>query len=204
MVAHWMMDATVALAERGFYWGPGVLNRDLMDLITVWMRTADESGAFQMAGIGRSERRQESAAIRGDRIHWLQQDDRHQALVAAWSLIETLRETLNRELFAGLVDFEGHLAIYPPGGFYKKHVDTFRDDDARSITLIIYLGEDWRPEFGGELRVYHSPDSVKDYPPTPGSVVLFDARRFAHEVLPTTAERRSLTGWYRVRTGRLP
>ena len=34
---------------------------------------------------------------------------------------------LNRDLFLGLEDFESHFAMYPPGAFYLKHVDRFRD-----------------------------------------------------------------------------
>jgi SM-20-related protein len=204
MTAQWMSDAVVRLAEQGFYYGSRVLSRDFLDFMDSWIAEADRSGVFLTAGIGRSDRRHESTAIRGDRIHWLEPQGQHEASRAAWAVIEALRHTLNRELFAGLVDFEGHLAIYPPGGFYKKHVDTFRDDDARSITLIWYLNQSWLPEHGGELRVYHDSSNVRDYAPMPGSVVLFDARRFPHEVLSAKAERRSLTGWYRVRTGRLP
>jgi SM-20-related protein len=204
MIAHWMTDAVANLAEDGFYYGSQVLSRDFLDIMSVWISESDRAELFFQAGMGRSERRHESSAIRGDRILWLEPQNKHEGSMAAWATIDTLRQTLNQELFAGLVDFEGHLAIYPPGGFYKKHVDTFRDDDARSITVIFYLNQSWLPEDGGELRVYHSAKIIKDYLPTPGSVVIFDARRFPHEVLPARAERHSLTGWYRVRTGLLP
>ena len=204
MKTTWMNQAVEGLAGAGFFWGAGVLEQDFLTNMTSWITALDDEGAFLPAGIGRSDRRHEARIIRGDRIRWLEAGDDHTASVAAWALIEQLRQTLNRELFAGLVDFEGHLAIYPPGGFYKKHVDTFRDDDARAITLIVYLNESWSAGDGGKIRIYHNESRVKDYAPMPGSVMLFDSRRFPHEVLPAAVERRSLTGWYRVRTRRLP
>ncbi len=200
----WMANAVLELADHGFFYGVGVLDLGFVDAMGAWMTDRDQAGCFVGARVGRAERRRESTLIRGDRIYWLDPGDPCPANVAAWSLIESVRQQINRELFAGLRDFEGHLAIYPPGEGYQKHVDTFRDDDARSITLIAYLNESWNAELGGQLRFYHGAGQSRDYLPMPGSIILFDSRRFPHEVLPARAERRSLTGWYRVRTGSLP
>ena len=55
--------------------------------------------------------------------------------------MDSLREALNRGLFLGLEDFECHFALYPPGAFYRKHVDRFRDDDRRMVSAVIYLND---------------------------------------------------------------
>jgi Rps23 Pro-64 3,4-dihydroxylase Tpa1-like proline 4-hydroxylase len=77
-------------------------------------------------------------AVRGDRIHWLEQGQ--SAAGDVWlQQLEGLRLQLNQGLFLGLEDFEGHYALYPPGSFYQKHLDRFHDDDRRSISVVLYL-----------------------------------------------------------------
>jgi SM-20-related protein len=39
-----------------------------------------------------------------------------------------MRLALNARLFLGLFDFEAGYAVYPPGGFFTRHVDSFRGD----------------------------------------------------------------------------
>jgi SM-20-related protein len=109
---------------------------------------------------------------------------------------------INRELFLGLFDFEGHMAIYPPGSFYRKHLDQFQDVAQRKVSAILYLNDGWQAEDGGQLRIYleESADSDSiDVLPRGGTLVCFLSERFYHEVLPATRERLSVTGWFRVR-----
>ncbi len=44
---------------------------------------------------------------------------------------EAIRIALHRGLFLGVVDFEGHFAVYPPGTFYKPHIDRHRETQDR-------------------------------------------------------------------------
>ena len=37
-----------------------------------------------------------------------------------------MKQRLNRALFLGLFEFEGHFALYPEGAFYRTHYDSFR------------------------------------------------------------------------------
>ena len=79
--------------------------------------------------------------------------------------------------------------------------DRFRDDDRRTVTVVLYLNEEWQPDEGGELRLYLPDGRVHDVMPLGGSLACFMSADFPHEVLPATRERLSLTGWFRRRAG---
>ena len=67
---------------------------------------------------------------------------------------ETLRLELNRELQLGLLDFECHFAVYPPGAFYRRHLDRFATDDRRTLSCVLYLNDAWSAQDGGALRLH--------------------------------------------------
>lgn len=113
--------------------------------------------------------------------------------------MESLRIAMNRRLFLGLEDFESHFALYPPGAFYLKHLDRFRDDDRRMVSAVLYLNQAWLPEHGGHLRMYLEDRGDYDVLPTGGCLVVFLSGEIPHEVLPATRDRLSLTGWFRRR-----
>jgi SM-20-related protein len=113
--------------------------------------------------------------------------------------MDSLREAMNRGLFLGLEDFESHFALYPPGAFYLKHVDRFRDDDRRMVSAVVYLNDAWLPEQGGQLRMYLDEGAQYDVVPIGGCLVVFLSGEVPHEVLPASRERLSLTGWFRRR-----
>jgi SM-20-related protein len=102
-------------------------------------------------------------------------------------------------LYLGLEDFESHFALYPPGAFYLKHLDRFRDDDRRMVSAVVYLNEGWLPEHGGQLRMYLDEGGEYDVVPVGGCLVVFLSGEVPHEVLPAMRERLSLTGWFRRR-----
>lgn len=150
------------------------------------------------AAVGRGESQAVHEGIRGDHILWLE-PGQSAASDLYLQLMDALREQLNRELFLGLEEFECHFAFYPPGAFYKTHLDRFRDDDSRSVTAVLYLNPDWQPEHGGVLRLYLEDDRSRDIAPEAGTLVVFMAGDFPHEVLPTQVDRLSVTGWFRRR-----
>ena len=159
-------------------------------------------GGFQDAGIGQGENFQHNATIRTDRIRWLNPAAATPAQLSFLATLEGLRLAINRALFLGLFEFEGHLALYPAGAYYRKHLDQFRDSDQRIVTLILYLNAAWREADGGHLRLYTDPsDEVRQelVLPIAGRLVCFLSDRFPHEVLPARRERLSLTGWFRKR-----
>ncbi len=49
----------------------------------------------------------------------------------------------------GILHKEFHYALYPEGTFYKRHLDTFQNDDRRKLSIVYYLNEEnWLPEYG--------------------------------------------------------
>ena len=113
-----------------------------------------------------------------------------------WIQLDSLKQALNRTLFLGLVAFEGHYALYERGGFYVKHRDSFAQDDARVVSLILYLNSDWKAADGGKLRIYRS-DSWVDVEPVGGTLVCFFSQESEHQVLRSHASRISLAGWFK-------
>jgi SM-20-related protein len=149
---------------------------------------------FKKAGIGKSQEKQINESIRGDSIQWI---DYHIAETPLRAYIEKLRELIsfvNQSLFLSLKDCEVHQTIYPVGSFYKKHLDQFKKDDHRKLSVICYLNKNWKDTDGGQLRLYLK-DENKDVFPLAGRLVCFRSDLLEHEVLPATRERLSLTGW---------
>jgi SM-20-related protein len=113
--------------------------------------------------------------------------------------MDDLRRAFNQCLLLGLEEFESHYAVYPPGAGYVRHLDRLRDDDARVLSAVLYLNEDWREADGGALRLYLADGTHRDMLPCAGRLVLFLSAEFEHEVLPATRERASIAGWFRQR-----
>lgn len=149
---------------------------------------------FKKAGIGKSEERQINESIRGDFIQWIDPVNATPPIHAYLSKIQSLITHVNQTLFLSLKDFEIHMTIYPIGSFYKRHLDQFKKDDHRRLSVICYLNQDWSKVQGGQLRIYFK-DGHKDVLPIAGRLVCFRSDLLEHEVLPAMRERLSLTGW---------
>ncbi|MEI6834239.1 MAG: 2OG-Fe(II) oxygenase [bacterium] len=195
----WFDDAATSLAEKSWCHLPGVLPSSMIQGINTWIDQQYDAGNFKPAEIGKGHRQKSADTIRRDQTLWLKDDSEDHSIKELNTFIESLRVALNRELYSGLEAFEGHFSIYAPGSFYKRHLDTFRDDDSRSMTFIMYLNESWRDGDGGELRLELDANRDTLIQPTAGTVVLFDSRQFFHEVMPARSERRSFNGWFKVR-----
>jgi SM-20-related protein len=159
-------------------------------------RRRDGAGEFRAARVGRGDSRAERDDIRGDRTLWLDEATATAAEAPLWSALEALRAAVNEATLLGLFSFEGHYAIYPPGAFYRRHRDRFRDDDARVLTCVIYLNDRWTRFDGGALRIYLGGREARDVPPVGGTLVCFPAERYEHEVLPAKRDRFALSGWF--------
>ena len=153
---------------------------------------ASES-SFRKAGIGKSKDLQINEAIRGDYIQWIDKTEAPPAVDVYLKRIDEMIAFLNRTLFLSLKDFEVHFTKYPVGTFYKRHLDQFKKDDHRKLSVICYLNENWQPSEGGNLRLHM--DQVVDIYPNAGRMVCFRSDQIEHEVLAATRERLSLTGW---------
>jgi len=183
-----------AIHAEGYAVVQTFLDTDTVSALAIECRGAD----LQPTAIGRGAARAERPDLRGDRTRWLHASDASSAQRAYFDAMETLRCGLNRELMLGLDELEAHFAMYAPGARYARHRDRFRDDDARVLSSVLYLNEDWRESDGGALRLYLQ-DRHLDVYPSAGTLVLFLSADFEHEVLPATRDRLSIAGWFRRR-----
>lgn len=181
------------IADLGLSVVDGFLSDQELDALKSLPVLSGPVSDLRRAGVGKGSP-QLNEGIRGDHIEWLSAETAPAPLQAYLSKMEALRQFLNRSLFLGLQDFEAHVARYPAGAYYKRHLDQFRKDDHRRISVICYLNQDWKEEDGGQLRVYFNEEHT-DYLPLGGRLVCFRSDLLEHEVLPATRERASLTGW---------
>ncbi|RAL25539.1 2OG-Fe(II) oxygenase [Lujinxingia litoralis] len=194
-----------AIIERGYACVPNFLPPPAVEALASEARHMWEDGAFEFARIGSGANRQRCPQVRSDRILWLDTDALSTAQHRYWRALDELRGRINRATMMGLVDWEGHLALYPPGTFYRRHIDVFANAAERQLTTILYLNPDWQSGDGGELRLYLDGSNREPYidlEPRGGTLVTFLSSRFYHEVLPAHTERLSITGWFRVRSTR--
>jgi len=186
-----------AIAAQGY-----VVVREFIDAETVAALRAralelDAAGRFTAAAVGHGAGRVERVDVRGDRICWLDSSTSDRAELFLFAKLEAVRLAANHALQLGLFELEGHYAIYAPGHGYARHRDRFRDDDARVLSIVLYLNDRWRTHEGGALRLHLADRAWVDVTPQGGTLAAFLSDRFAHEVLPTTRQRLSIAGWFR-------
>jgi SM-20-related protein len=190
------------LAEKGWCTLPGFLSGELVRVLAQDAHALYQSGQLRPAATGQGAQREVRAGLRDDAIAWLDERPASAAQREYLSRMEELRLAANRELQLGLFDLEAHFARYPAGARYQKHFDTFQQDSRRTLSVICYLNSSWQEADGGQLRLYldETGDSRHaDILPEGGMLACFLSHRFAHEVLPASRERLSLTGWFRQR-----
>lgn len=155
---------------------------------------------FKKSAIGNKFNEEIDKTIRGDFIYWIDENQASESEQIFFQKINSLIDYLNITCFMGIVRKEFHYAVYPKGTFYKRHLDTFQNDDRRKLSIVCYLNEaDWPKENGGELTIYTT-DQAVDILPLPGRVVLFESQVLEHEVKRVQASKRlSITGWLKTR-----
>jgi len=168
-------------------------NKELLSVHSFFQQKEDEN-AFKKAAIGVSGKEKIIGEIRGDYTYWLDKE-RDQEQLPIYSTLDLIKKRLNESLFLSLSDYEFHLAHYPAGSFYKKHLDQFNRHSNRMISMIIYLNKEWTPVDGGELCVYPKDSSPIAIEPIENRCVLFRSDTLFHEVLKAHKSRKSLTGW---------
>ena len=185
------------LVTKGF----SIQEHGLPDFITQALLACQRSiseAEYQAAGIGRAENYQKAEKVRGDEICWITGSSSEGALWLSWC--EAMQQYVNRSLFMGLFSFESHFACYEPGKFYKRHVDAFKGQGNRVLSLVAYLNDDWTSEDRGELVLYADESDLigTRVLPMKGTFVVFLSEQFPHEVLPAARCRHSVAGWFRV------
>ena len=163
-----------------------------------------EEDQFKKAAIGNRTNEMIKSEIRGDFILWMDEAKINEVQGQFFKSINDFSVYLNKTCFLGILRKEFHYAVYPEGKFYKRHLDTFQNDDCRRLSVVCYLNEDdWLPEHGGELVLYLQDENGKEYAksiyPMPGRTVIFESQKIEHEVKPANRQRLSITGWLKTR-----
>ncbi|MFT4638860.1 MAG: SM-20-related protein [Verrucomicrobiales bacterium] len=199
---HAAMDLLAeAIADPGYGIFPDFLvpslGRDLIGLVRD--KIADDE--LKRAGIGKGIAAKVRSEIRTDSIFWLNSEDAAPTTGIWLKAMDALCAHFRAALFLPVWSYEGHLASYPPAGFYKPHLDQHQSSLARQVSIITYLNKDWNESDGGQLRLFtESRDGPYiDVIPQLGTAVIFRSADFWHEVLPAKQTRLSLTGWLRGR-----
>ncbi len=182
------------LAEKGYAIIDSFLDTPEVEAILNTDEFKSSKLQFKKAGIGKQQERQIHETIRGDYIQWIDPDAAPPPVKIYFERLRDLICYVNQSLFLSLKDAEVHMTLYPVGTFYKRHLDQFRSDDHRKLSVICYLNRDWKQEYGGQLRLY-LPEGPQDVLPLSGRLVCFRSDQIEHEVLPATRDRLSLTGW---------
>lgn len=174
-------------------------NEETVLLLRDSLLTHFEEDRFKKAAIGNKTNELVAVGIRGDYILWIDEHVQNTATAAFFSQINTLVTYLNRTCFMGLLHKEFHFALYPPGTGYKRHIDTFQNDDRRKLSIAFYLNEgDWSPTDGGALALYlpeAEGEKTITIEPKAGRMVIFESQKIPHEVLVAHRDRLSITGW---------
>ncbi|MDA9252750.1 2OG-Fe(II) oxygenase [Flavobacteriaceae bacterium] len=159
-----------------------------------------EEDRFKKAAIGSKTNEVIAAAIRGDYILWIDEKVQTQVETLFFKRLNDLVAYLNRTCFLGILQTEFHYALYPTGTGYKRHLDSFQNDNKRKLSIAFYLNsEDWSQTDGGALALYLEGDQSEEQTilvnPIAGRMVIFESQKIPHEVLIAHRDRLSITGW---------
>ena len=208
--AHNLQQQLDQITDRGYCVMDNFLSPSVIDTLASEILVLENGALLHAANTGRAQTTV-NTKFRGDSIYWLNEAEASPAQQTYFDEMERLRYGLNRHLYLGLDLLESHLALYPIGAGYQKHLDRFKANDnsqlpQRQISCILYLNKDWLEEDGGYLRLYLNADdatdgivataSSLDIAPIAGRLVMFLSDTFYHEVLPAKRVRMSLTGWF--------
>lgn len=189
------------LASKGWSHQPTLLPPELTEALRAELLALDAAAELEAAGIGRQDALVLDRDVRKARITWMDGETAAQRAFLDWA--ETFRLHLNIELFLGLFELEASFAVYPPGGFYERHVDSFRGARNRIVSLVVYLNADWREADGGALAIF-APESPADaapaarFLPLGGDAVFMMSEDVPHAVEHTAARRLAIAAWWRV------
>lgn len=191
-------EIALALGSEGYFCKDHFFKTEEINQLRGFAQDLFALGKFKTAGIGKDHSFHRNKEIRTDSIYWLERECVPKDLAFFYERFDAFVSAVNRSCYLGIVDSELHLAVYPKGTYYKKHLDVFQHTAARRLSFICYLNEDWKPEDGGQLRLYLQPleeQSYMDIEPIGGRMLCFMSGDIPHEVLVSHCERWSITGW---------
>ena len=189
------------LVADGYAVLPGALPDGLVRGLHTAALARDAAGEALDADIGRGGGAASASHVRVVRSAWL--DGRGEAEAQFLALAEDLGIALNRNLMLGLFEFESQFLIYDAGGFYARHLDSFRGARNRVVSMVVYLNPAWGEADGGGLLVW-ARDSDPDGPPAlrvqplAGTLVVMMSEEIPHQVEPACRQRVGIAGWWRI------
>lgn len=175
-------------------WGTISLSPNICQSLLARLKTIEKLGLLRPASTTQSVGSE--TTIRNDLTYWLEKG--HDTIENYF--LEGLNElllSLKNYFRISLTHFECHFAVYPKGHFYKKHVDQTADHNKRFFSFVIYLNLDWHESLGGKLVGFENANKIFEVLPLFGQMIVFRSD-IPHEVEPCLAERRSISGWFRV------
>ena len=160
---------------------------------------------FHQAAIGNSQNEQIVKSVRGDKIRWIDESKKSKTEEIFFEKIYDFILYLNMTCYMGIEESEFHYAVYPEGTFYQRHVDAFKNDDRRTLSIVLYLNdEEWKDEYGGQLTLYlpdeNNTEKELNVLPLAGRIAIFDSKTIPHEVKKVNRPRYSITGWLKTRS----
>jgi SM-20-related protein len=191
-------EIAMELGRSGLSVSPNFLPFATLQTLQEDFKQSRDRKLFRPAAIGAGKNPEVNGQERRDEIYWIDQATATSAQESLLLRMASLQQALNRNLFLGLREFEGHYAAYSAGGFYHRHLDSIRDTNSRMVSVVLYLNTHWKIDDGGQLRVYHAAnrrDTTID--PIGGTLVCFLSKISEHEVLESFADRISFTGWFK-------
>jgi SM-20-related protein len=192
-------DIVARLSRDGWAVARRAISPDLVEGLREEMAQREAAGELQPAGVGRSRTAHEMRRVWAS---WI--DGRSQAEQSFLRSADNLRRRLNQRLYLGLFEFEAQFLLYPPGGFYARHVDSLGGARSRIVSLVAYLNAGWREEDGGELLIWRGSEEqpVASVAPEAGTLVLMLSEETPHEARPAKMTRRAIAGWFRLNASR--
>jgi SM-20-related protein len=203
---HWeprFFHLAAELRENGYCIFPDFFPETITQALSSQLLKVWKNGEFIPARVGAGEFKTFKPELRSDLILWLDNQSLTDAENDFYRIMNALRLILNQHLFLGLQEFTSHLAVYPPGAFYKRHIDQLKGMENRIVSCVTYLNHQWSQTDGGRLNLFipgASGETIVEVEPRAGTFVVFMSNEIEHEVEPSQFNRLSLTGWM-VRNG---
>lgn len=188
-----LLDLVDQLAEKEYIVIDDFLDEECYATIRSYFLQKLGQDEFHKAGVGNvnpmiiSEKR-------GDFAYWLDRKEDSE-LKIFFDLLDELIFFLKRNFYLPINDEEFHFAHYPPGAQYEKHLDSFKEASGRLMSVVIYLNEGWETGDGGELEIFHKDGTSTIVEPVKRRAAIFKSDSVEHQVLATSVNRYSLTGW---------
>ena len=191
------------IVERNYAIADHFFKEELIEELFFQINALYKNDALKKAAIGKHFDEHIKTEIRGDYIQWIDENSTNSTEKTYFQSIYQFVEYLNRTCFMGILRKEFHYAVYPQGRYYKRHLDTFENDQRRKLSMVLYLNKIWDAQNGGELVIYTQnngkEEAIKVIPKF-GRLVIFESSVLEHEVKPVLKGKRlSITGWLKVR-----